>query len=150
MPFAASPYGASKLAAECYLHALGRLNGVSTVALRYFNVFGPGQDPVSEYAAVVPRFATAILERRPPTVNGSGDITRDFVYVDNVIQATLLAARPSSPSGLTCNIASGMPSSLLELLGSINEAAGRSVEPIFGRARDGDIQRSYADITVAR
>jgi UDP-glucose 4-epimerase len=149
-PAPVSPYGASKLAAEYYVHALGRLHGVDTVVLRYFNVFGPGQDPASEYAAVVPRFATAVLEGRQPTVNGSGEISRDFVYVDNVVQANLLAARPSSPSGLTCNIASGTRSSLLELLNSINEAAGRRVEPVFGPARDGDIPHSYADISVAR
>jgi nucleoside-diphosphate-sugar epimerase len=145
-----SAYGVSKLAAEYYVHTLGRLHGVDTVVLRYFNVFGPGQDPASEYAAVVPRFATAVLEGRQPTVNGSGDISRDFVYVDNVVQANLLAARPTSPSGLTCNIASGTRSSLLELLGAINNAAGRRVEPIFGPARNGDIPHSYADISVAR
>jgi UDP-glucose 4-epimerase len=149
-PAPVSAYGASKLAAEYYVHALGRLNGVDTVVLRYFNVFGPGQDPASEYAAVVPRFSTAVLEDRQPIVNGSGEISRDFVYVDNVVEANLLAARPMSPSGLTCNIASGTRSSLLQLLESINTAAGRRVEPIFGPARNGDIPHSYADISVAR
>ncbi|MFI5260012.1 MAG: NAD-dependent epimerase/dehydratase family protein [Candidatus Limnocylindrales bacterium] len=150
VPAPVSAYGASKLAAEYYVHALGRLHGVDTVVLRYFNVFGPGQDPASEYAAVVPSFATAILEDRQPIVNGSGEISRDFVYIDDVVEANLLAARPTSPSGLTCNIASGSRSSLLLLLESINTAAGRRVEPIFGPARNGDIPHSYADISVAR
>jgi len=149
-PAPVSPYGVSKLAAEHYVHALGRVHGVDTVVLRYFNVFGPGQDPASEYAAVVPRFAAAVLEGRQPTINGSGEISRDFVYVDDVVQANLMAARPSSPTGLTCNIAGGTRTSLLELLDSINEAAGSRVEPVFGPARDGDIPHSYADISVAR
>jgi UDP-glucose 4-epimerase len=106
-PEPTSPYGAGKLAAEHYLHSLGRLHGVGTVVLRYFNVYGPGQDPASEYAAVVPRFITAVLDGGTPTINGTGDITRDFVYIDDVVEANLLAARPSSPSALTCNVASG-------------------------------------------
>ena len=93
-PSPASPYAASKLAAEHYLHTLGQLHGVETVALRYFNVFGPGQDPTSEYAAVIPRFVTAVLQDQRPVINGSGDISRDFTYVDNVVEANLLAARP--------------------------------------------------------
>ena len=91
-----SPYGASKLAAEHYVHTLGALHGIETVVLRYFNVFGPGQDPASEYAAVVPRFATAVLEGRRPPINGDGEISRDFTYVDNVVSANLLAALPGA------------------------------------------------------
>jgi UDP-glucose 4-epimerase len=149
-PAPSSPYGASKLAAEHYLHTLGQLHGVETVALRYFNVFGPGQDPASEYAAVIPRFAMATLEGRTPTINGSGEISRDFTYVDNVIEANLLAAKASSPYGLTCNVACGTRYSLLELLQAIGDAAGRRVAPIFGPPRAGDIVHSQADITVAR
>ena len=145
-----SPYGASKLAAEHYVHTLGRLHGVETVVLRYFNVFGPGQDPASEYAAVVPRFATAILEGRRPTLNGSGDISRDFTYVDNVVEANLLACRPSSLPALTCNVACGSRYSLLELLQAICDTAGRQIDPLFGPPRPGDIQHSQADISVAR
>lgn len=145
-----SPYGASKLAAEHYLHALGQLLGVQTVVLRYFNVYGPGQDPASEYAAVVPRFITAVLEGRRPVVNGTGSISRDFVYVDDVVEANLLASRASSPSGLTCNIASGSRTSLRELLQAVCTAAERDVDPIFGPPRPGDIQHSQADISVAR
>ncbi len=148
-PSPRSPYGASKIAAEHYLHALGELHGVESVALRYFNVFGPGQDPASEYAAVVPRFITAVLSGQRPVVNGTGEISRDYVHVDNVVQANLLAAAPSSPSRLTANIASGTRQTLLQLLEAICEVAGRRVEPVFGPARPGDILHSNADISVA-
>lgn len=149
-PAPSSPYGTSKLAAEHYLHTIGKLNGVETVVLRYFNVFGPGQDPASEYSAVIPRFATAVLEGQTPTINGSGEISRDFTYVDNVVEGNLLAANVSSPSGITCNIACGTRFTLLELLEAIGDAAGRRVEPVFGPARPGDIVHSQADITLAR
>jgi nucleoside-diphosphate-sugar epimerase len=149
-PMPLSPYGASKLAAEHYLRTLGDLNGVDTVTLRYFNVFGPGQDPASEYAAVVPRFATAVLEGRQPTVNGTGEVTRDFTYIDNVVSANLLAADASAPSGITCNVACGDQHSLLELLDAICDAAGHTVSPVFGPPRPGDIVHSRADITAAQ
>lgn len=149
-PAPSSPYGTSKLAAEHYLHTIGQLHGVETVVLRYFNVFGPGQDPASEYSAVIPRFATAVLEGRTPTINGSGEISRDFTYVDNVVEGNLLAARSSSPSGITCNIACGTRFTLHELLDAIGDAAGRRVEPAFGPARPGDIVHSQADISLAR
>lgn len=144
-----SPYGAGKLAAEHYAHALGQLLGVETVALRYFNVYGPGQDPAAEYAAVIPRFITAVLEGGRPTINGSPEIARDFVYIDDVVQANLLASRASAPSGLTCNIASGRRTTLGELLEAICAAAGREVEAVSGPARPGDIQVSHADISLA-
>jgi UDP-glucose 4-epimerase len=150
VPAPVSPYGVAKLAAEQYLHVLGTLHAVETVALRYFNVFGPGQDPHSEYAAVVPAFVTSVLEGRPPTVNGSGAITRDFVYVDDVVAANLLAADPSRASGLTCNIASGTRTSLLDLLSAIATATDRAVDPVFGPPREGDVLDSQADITLAR
>lgn len=145
-----SPYGASKLAAEHLIHALGGLHDVETVVLRYFNVYGPGQDPSAEYAAVVPRFIAAALEGRPSIINGSDDITRDFVHVRDVVEANLLAASSSSPSAITCNIASGSQTSLRALLDAIGRAAGRFVEPHFGPARPGDIQHSVADISLAR
>jgi UDP-glucose 4-epimerase len=148
-PSPASPYGVSKLAAEHYVDTLGKLHGVETVALRYFNVFGPGQDPASEYASVVPRFVTAVLDGRPPTVYGTGEVSRDFIYVENVVNANMLAAKPSSPSGITCNIASGERHTLLELLDAICLAANRRADPIFGPPRPGDIVHSSADISVA-
>jgi nucleoside-diphosphate-sugar epimerase len=149
-PAPESPYGASKLAAEHYMHTIGRLNGVETVVLRYFNVFGPGQDPASEYAAVVPRWVTAVLEGRQPVVNGTGEVSRDFTYIDNVVAANLLAAKPESPTGVTCNVACGSRYSLLQLLQAICDAAGRTSNPIFGPSRPGDILHSHADISRAR
>jgi UDP-glucose 4-epimerase len=145
-----SPYGASKLAAEHYVHTLGALRGVDTVVLRYFNVFGPGQDPSSEYSAVIPRFVTASLEGRAATIHGTGEISRDFTYVANVVRANLLAAEASKPSGLTCNVACGSRYTLLELLEAIQRAAGTAVPPIFGPPRPGDILHSLADISLAR
>lgn len=144
-----SPYGASKLAAEHYVHTLGQLRGVETVVLRYFNVFGPGQDPSSEYSAVIPRFVTAVLAGRPPIINGTGEVSRDFTYVENVVRANLSAAEAGTPSGLTCNVACGSRFSLLELLDAIYDAAGKRVDPTFGPARAGDIVHSQADISLA-
>ncbi len=145
-----APYGVSKLAGEHYVHTLGALHGITTVVLRYFNVFGPGQDPNSEYAAVVPKFVTAVLDERQPTINGDGSVSRDFTYVDNVVVANLLAMQQTERTGLTCNIACGDRHSLLELLGAIAAAAGREVEPAFAPSRPGDIRDSLADITLAR
>jgi UDP-glucose 4-epimerase len=147
-PAPESPYGVSKLAAEHYVRTLGKLHGVETITLRYFNVFGPGQDPASEYAAVVPRFVTAVLEGRRPTINGTGEVSRDFTYVDNVVNANMLAARASSANGITCNVACGERHSLIELLDAISTAAGRPADPMFGPPRPGDILHSLADISV--
>ena len=149
-PAPQSPYGISKLAAEYDLHALGAYLGVETVALRYFNVFGPGQDPTSHYAAVIPLFITAVLAGRTPIINGREEITRDFTYIDNVVSANLLAAFAPDASGATMNIACGDRWSLTHLLSVICEAAGRSVEPVFGPRRPGDIQHSHADVSLAR
>jgi UDP-glucose 4-epimerase len=149
-PWPESPYGVSKLAAELYVRTLGMLHGVETVTLRYFNVFGPGQDPDSEYAAVVPRFVTAVLEGRRPTVNGTGEVSRDFTYIDNVVHANLLAADASRPTGITCNVACGDRHSLLDLLDAVSAAVGRPADPVFGPPRVGDIVHSLADITAAR
>lgn len=148
-PDPVSPYGASKVAAEHYLHSLGRLRGIATVALRYFNVFGPGQDPASEYAAVVPRFVTAILEGRRPTVFGDGSASRDYTYIDNVVQANLLAASADAPGRLTCNIGTGDRVTLLELLETIAQVTGAHLDPEFGPPRPGDVPHSQADISLA-
>jgi UDP-glucose 4-epimerase len=148
-PEPTSPYGITKLAGEHYLHVLGTLLGVESVALRYFNVFGPGQDPESEYSAVIPRFATTVLDGRPPTINGSGSISRDFVFVADVVRANILASLPTTRSGLTCNVATGEQRTLTDLLDAICAAVGRRIEPVIGPPRPGDIRDSVADITVA-
>jgi UDP-N-acetylglucosamine/UDP-N-acetyl-alpha-D-glucosaminouronate 4-epimerase len=150
VPNPKSPYAVSKLAAEGYLHSMGALSGIETVALRYFNVFGPGQDPNSEYAAVVPKFVTQALAGEQPRINGSGDISRDFTYVDNVVAANLLAAEAALDGPLTCNVGCGERHTLLDLVAAIGEATGRSLEPQFGPARAGDVRHSQADITRAR
>ena len=145
-----SPYGASKLAAEHFIHTLGQLRGVETVVLRYFNVFGPGQDPTSEYSAVIPKFIVATLNGTVPTIHGTGEVSRDFTYVENVVRANLLAAEAGRPSGLTCNIACGTSFTLLDLLDTIQTAAGGGLPPVFGPPRPGDILHSLADISLAR
>lgn len=145
-----SPYGIGKLAAEHLIHGLGKTHGIETTVLRYFNVYGPGQDPSAEYAAVVPRFIAAVLAGHRPIINGSDGISRDFVYITDVVRANLLAARDGSPTGLTCNIASGVQTSLRQLLQAIAEATGRDIDPEFGQARPGDILHSVADVTLAK
>lgn len=150
VPRPESPYGVGKLAAEHYVRTIGAIHGVESVTLRYFNVFGPGQDPKAEYAAVVPRFVTAMLEGRRPTVFGTGETTRDFVHVANVVHANLLAATVPSADGGTFNIAEGHRTSLLELLGIIGDAVGSTPDPIFAPPRQGDILHSYASIESAR
>jgi len=149
-PAPISPYGAGKLAAEGYLHSLGAVHGVETVCLRYFNVFGPGQDASSEYSAAVPRFITAVLAGESPQVYGDGRAIRDFVYVDDAVAACVLAMSSTVPTGLTCNIASGEGHDLLDLLAAIAEAVDEPVEPVFGPPRPGDIRDSRADIGLAR
>ncbi|MEN0110607.1 MAG: SDR family oxidoreductase [Planctomycetota bacterium] len=145
-----SPYAASKLASELYCQAFTTAFGLETVALRYFNVFGPRQDPDSEYSAVIPIFVTKLLAGERPTVFGDGGQSRDFVYVDDVVQANLLAADAPEASGRVINVATGRHATLLDLIAAINKALGTSVEPAFAPAREGDIRESLADITVAR
>lgn len=148
-PVPESPYGVGKLAAEGYLHTLGAHLDVETVALRLFNVYGPGQDPNSDYAAVIPLFITALLDERRPVINGDGGITRDFVYVADVANAMLLAASSPRAAGRTLNVASGQETSLLDLLTAIGGATGATVEPRYGPPRAGDIRHSVADVSMA-
>lgn len=145
-----SPYAGSKAAAEYMLHSLGAHHRVETVALRYFNVFGPGQDPHSQYAAVVPRWITAALSGTPPILFGDGTASRDFTYVDNVVNANLLAAERSVPTGEVFNVACGEEYTLLDLLAAIGAALGQRLDPEIRPPRAGDVQHSLADITKAR
>jgi UDP-glucose 4-epimerase len=145
-----SPYAISKLAAEGYVRSLGEIHGIDTVVLRYFNVFGPGQDLESRYAAVVPRFIRAALLGMRPIVYGDGTQARDFTFVANVVSANLLAADQPDTGSLVLNIGCGARSSLLELLQVIGNSVGRRQEPIFEAARPGDVLASEASIGLAR
>lgn len=145
-----SPYAVAKLAAEGYTRVFAALYGMRTVSLRYFNVFGPGQDPGSQYAAAIPRFITAYLRGEPPVVYGDGRQSRDFTYVDNAVRANLLAARTDGLAGQSVNIAAGEPRSVLAVLDAIAGVFGRSIEPRFEPARAGDIRDSHADLRLAR
>ena len=150
LPSCLSPYAAAKLAGELYLQAFWHSYGLETVALRYFNVFGPRQDPNGPYAAVIPLFIKAILNGTRPTIFGDGKQTRDFAYVENVVQANLLAADAEGAAGLVFNVGTGEASSLLDLLTSLNSICGTNVEPILAPERAGDVRDSLADIALAR
>jgi nucleoside-diphosphate-sugar epimerase len=150
LPEPRSPYAASKLAAEAYLHSMGPLVGVETVALRYFNIFGPDQDPASEYAAVVPRFITAALRGDPINVHGDGLQSRDFTYVANVVAANMLAIEAAGVGGLTCNVGCGGRFTLLDLIAAIEAATGRRLEVHHVDPRPGDVPHSQAAIDLAR
>lgn len=151
LPRPLSPYAAAKLAGEYFCHAYSQSMGLETVGLRYFNVFGPRQDPTSQYSAVIPLFITAIMENRSPTIYGDGTQTRDFTYAANNVQANILAATTRKPvAGKIINIACGTSFSLLDLLKDINQALGKNIEPIFAPARKGDVKHSLADISIAR
>lgn len=145
-----SPYGVAKLAGESYCHAFARVYGLQTVALRYFNVFGPRQDPRSHYAAVIPIMITALLRGQAPTIFGDGEQSRDFTFVGNVVEANLLACEADGVAGETFNIACGQQHTLLELLAILNDLMGTRIEPAFGPPRPGDIRHSQADISKAR
>lgn len=150
LPAPRSPYAAAKLAGECYCHAFGITYGLETVSIRYFNVFGPRQDPHSEYSAVIPRFVTSMLSGKPPTIFGDGKQSRDFTFVDNVIRANLLAAASDRAVGKTFNIACGRQINLLQLMAAINQVLGLNVEPVHTDPRPGDVRESLADISLAR
>jgi nucleoside-diphosphate-sugar epimerase len=146
-----SPYAASKLTCEQLLRVFSQLYGLETVSLRYFNIFGPRQDPKSEYAAVIPRFVTAALRKERPVVFGDGEQTRDFCFIENAVRANLLAATsPRKLAGEVVNIACGERTSLNQLLGYIGEIAKVRVEAEYHPARAGDIRDSLADVTAAR
>jgi UDP-glucose 4-epimerase len=145
-----SPYGVSKLAAERYCVSFSRVYPLEAVALRYFNVFGPNQDPTSQYAAVVPRFITAIADGRSVPIYGDGLQQRDFTFVANVVEANLLAAEAPEVSGTIVNVATGRATSVHELADTIGSILGQNVERDLLPERTGDIRDSYADVTRAR
>lgn len=147
-----SPYAINKLAGELYVRSFYSLYGLQTVSLRYFNVFGPGQDPQSPYAAVVPLFISAMEKDLPATIHGDGLQSRDFCYVDNVVSANLLActAPAERASGKAFNVACGERYSIIELFNRLNELMGKRIEPVHTPPRNGDVRDSLADISQAR
>ena len=149
-PEPVSPYAVSKLAGELYCRAFWKCFGLETVSLRYFNVFGPRQDPNSQYAAVIPVFITAVLEGRPPTVFGDGEQSRDFTYVENAVRANLLAAAAPEAVGKVFNVGCGAPTTVNEVVAAVNRLLGTDVPSRFAPDRPGDVRHSSADITLAR
>jgi len=150
LPQTLSPYAAAKLAAEMYMEAYARSYRLETVRLRYFNVFGPRQDPKGPYAAVIPLFVAALLEGRRPVIYGDGNQSRDFVFVENVVNANFLAATVEGVSGNVYNVASGQSLTVNELLTAICGILGTDFDPEYRPARTGDILHSGADISAAR
>lgn len=148
-PVPLSPYAVAKLAAEGYGRVFAELYGMRTVSLRYFNVFGPSQDPASEYAAVIPLFITRALASLPLTVFGDGDQTRDFTYVENVVRANIAAADADVPGGRVYNVAAGSPVSVNSLANAIGRVLGASPQLERRPARPGDIRHSHADVSAA-
>ena len=145
-----SPYALQKLVAEQYCQLFTRLYGLETVTIRYFNVFGPRQDPSSPYSGVISLFATALLERRQPTIYGDGEQTRDFTYVANVVDGVLRACDASGIAGEVINVATGGRISLNDLLRTMNQIVGSNVSPVYVSPRAGDVRDSQADISKAR
>ena len=145
-----SPYATAKLAGEGYCRSFGIGYGLETVALRYFNVFGTRQDPTSQYAAVVPNFITAVLDRRPLTIFGDGEQSRDFTHVDNVVQANLLAMDAPDVSGKVFNVACGTKVTLNELVAELQDLIGVEAETIYAPKRAGDVPHSLASLDRAR
>ena len=145
-----SPYAVAKLAGANYCTAFFKCYGFETISLRYFNVFGPYQDPKSQYAAAIPAFVTSILKDESPTIYGDGEQSRDFSYIDNVVEANLLAARAPKTAGEIINIACGESVTINQIIEMINEIVGKNVKPIYTDPRPGDVKHSLADISLAQ
>lgn len=146
-----SPYAVSKLAGEHYCHVFAKTYGLETVALRYFNVFGPRQNPESVYSAVIPRFMELVVQGKPLEIHWDGRQSRDFTFVSNVVDGNLRAAlAPARVSGLTINVATGTNISLLDIVHELEKITGRKIERVFLPKRKGDIRKTYSDISRAR
>jgi UDP-N-acetylglucosamine/UDP-N-acetyl-alpha-D-glucosaminouronate 4-epimerase len=144
-----SPYAVAKLAGEGYCHSFWHVYGLETVALRYFNVFGPRQDPLSLYAAVIPSFINAFFSDRVPTVYGDGRQTRDFTHVGNIVDGTMLALRAEAVAGKVFNIACGEQISINRLIDELRAITGKEIEPRYAPARPGEVVHSHADVSRA-
>jgi nucleoside-diphosphate-sugar epimerase len=145
-----SPYAITKLTAEHYCRMFSCHYGLPTLSLRYFNVFGPRQAPDDEYASVIPKFITCMLNRESPPIFGSGRQSRDFTYVENVVEANILASQKSNLRGEVFNIATGRDYSILELVGLLNRILGTSLKPKFLNVRVGDVFKTHADLNKAK
>ena len=144
-----SPYAVSKLAGEMYCRAWTHLGRISTVSLRYFNVFGPGQHPESKYSAVFPGFISALRADRAPEVHWDGEQSRDFSYIDDVVSANLAAGSASGIDGEVLNVGGGRPKTVNEVLRAVSDAMGKWIEPVFAPKRSGDVRHTRADISKA-
>lgn len=148
-PHPLSPYGVSKLVGEMYCRVFSEVYGLPTVSLRYFNIFGPHQDPHSQYAAVVPIFITRLLEGESPVIFGDGEQSRDFTYIDNAVEANLLAIHSDRADGKTMNVACGARYTLNQLVDYLKDLTGSDIEPTYVEPRAGDIRHSMGDISEA-
>jgi UDP-N-acetylglucosamine 4-epimerase len=147
-----SPYGVTKLVNELYAKVFAELYAMELIGLRYFNVYGPQQNPAGPYAAVIPLFIKALLDEKSPIINGAGDSSRDFTFVEDVVQANLLAMFTGNPNALNqvYNIAKGEQTTLNKLFDMLREISGKNIKPVHGPERNGDIKHSLADISKAK
>jgi nucleoside-diphosphate-sugar epimerase len=146
-PTPLSPYAAQKLFGEFYCQVFSQVYGLETVSLRYFNVFGPRQDPSSPYSGVISKFVTSLLANEPPTIFGDGEQSRDFTYVDNVVSANLLAAETPNANGTVVNVGVGDRITLNQLFAELQTILGTNLTPIYKEMRAGDVRHSQADIS---
>jgi UDP-glucose 4-epimerase len=149
-PSPLSPYAVGKLVGEYYCSVFYQVYGLDTISLRYFNIFGPYQDPTSEYAAAIPAFVKAMLNDKSPTIYGDGQQSRDFTYIDNVVEANLLAAKAKQTKGDVVNIACGSAITVNAIIDAINGLLGKNIKPTYTDPRPGDVKHSLADITLAK
>jgi nucleoside-diphosphate-sugar epimerase len=145
-----SPYGLTKYVGELYAQVFGRVYGLENACLRYFNVFGPRQDPTSQYSGVLSRFMLAVIEGQAPVVYGDGEQSRDFTYVDNIVDETLRACEAPGATGLVFNGGTGARITLNQVLKLLEQITGKAVKPKYDAPRDGDIRDSQADVSLAR
>lgn len=145
-----SPYAVTKLVGEHYMKVFYKIYGLETVTLRYFNVFGPNQDPSSQYAAAIPLFIKAMMNNKQPTIFGDGKQSRDFTYVQNVVEANILACTAKKAPGEVINIACGERITMLKLVQELNKILGKNIKPVFADIRKGDVKHSQADVTKAK
>jgi UDP-glucose 4-epimerase len=150
LPYPESPYGAQKLGGEHYCRVFNEIYGIATTSLRCFNIYGPNQDPGSEYSPVIPKFISDVNENVPPTIFGDGNQTRDFIFVKDVVSALILAAENNVSDGRIINIACGKETTINDLASKIIILMGKEIEPIHAKAREGEIRRSFADVTMAK